>query len=239
MGAKLPIGICMLVSVAGTSGMPLNASDIDVVADQVTAINPADFHTPGKNPWFPLVPGTTFTLVEKQGEKRWSNVITVTHQTKVIQGVKCVVVHDTVSRDGKLKEDTFDWFAVDHDGNVWYFGEESHHFRKNGSLVRTGSWQAGNYGARASLFMPAQPQLGTAFVQEDLPGERKGMSRVDALDETVSVPAGAFANTLRTSEWTSHESGHETKWYAKGVGFIRSESTDGEIVELVSVRGQR
>ena len=49
----------------------------------------------------------------------------VTHNTKVILGVTCVEVHDTVHLDGKLAEDTVDWFAQDAAGNVWYFGENT------------------------------------------------------------------------------------------------------------------
>jgi hypothetical protein len=40
-------------------------------------------------------------------------------------GVTCVVVHDTVSVDGGLIEDTYDWCAQHKDGSVWYFGEDT------------------------------------------------------------------------------------------------------------------
>ena len=49
----------------------------------------------------------------------------VTHNTRVIDGVTCVEVHDSVFTDGELTEDTLDWFAQDKDGNVWYFGENT------------------------------------------------------------------------------------------------------------------
>ena len=49
----------------------------------------------------------------------------VTHNTKQILGVTTVEVHDTVTANGELTEDTLDWFAQDKDGNVWYFGENT------------------------------------------------------------------------------------------------------------------
>ena len=39
-------------------------------------------------------------------------------------GVTSVVVRVTEWINGELVEDTFDWYAQDNDGNVWYFGEE-------------------------------------------------------------------------------------------------------------------
>ena len=56
-----------------------------------------------------------------------------------------------------------------------------------------------------------------------------------ALDETVTVPAGTYTGCVRTKEWPLLEAGSEKKWYAKGIGFIRSESTGGEVVALVSM----
>ena len=32
------------------------------------------------------------------------------------------------------------------------------------------------------------------------------------------------------------ESGHEHKWYAKGVGCVRAESSNGEVSTLISVK---
>jgi hypothetical protein len=50
-----------------------------------------------------------------------------------------------VSEHGVAVERTFDCYAQDEHGNVWYMGEESLE-RKNGRLVRADdSWQAGPY----------------------------------------------------------------------------------------------
>ena len=45
----------------------------------------------------------------------------VTDQTrKIANGVTARVVRDTVLVDGEIIEDTFDWYAQDRRGNLWY-----------------------------------------------------------------------------------------------------------------------
>jgi hypothetical protein len=96
---------------------------------------------------FPLKPGTAF-IYEGKTEKGNEHVeVVVSSKTKVILGVACVVVSDTVTVNGKLEEATLDWYAQDNQGNVWYFGEDSKEY-KGGKVVSTkGSWEAGVNGA--------------------------------------------------------------------------------------------
>src|SRR5262245_22088823 len=79
-------------------------------------IDPANFQAKVDNPFYPLVPGTTLTYIETSDGEKTENKVTVTHDTKVIMGVTCVVVHDTVTKNGRLAEDTFDWIAQDKEG---------------------------------------------------------------------------------------------------------------------------
>jgi hypothetical protein len=52
-------------------------------------------------------------------------VVNVTRRTKrIANGVSARIVRDTVTERGRRVEDTFDWFAQDRAGNVWYLGEE-------------------------------------------------------------------------------------------------------------------
>ena len=71
-------------------------------------------------------------------------VVKVTHQTKLIaNGVTARVVRDTATTKGQVIEDTFDWYAQDKRGNVWYLGEDTKEY-ENGKVVSThGSWEAG------------------------------------------------------------------------------------------------
>src|SRR5262245_30373856 len=90
--------------------------------DNSVKINPDNFVHKIDNPFFPLQPGTTFTYKSTDGSE--VDVVTVTHQTKTILGVTCVVVNDNSYVDGKLAETTLDYYAQDKAGNVWYFGED-------------------------------------------------------------------------------------------------------------------
>src|SRR5262249_27942042 len=98
-------------------------------------INPAGFSTTIDNPVSPLVPRTPFVYEGQTPDGLEHDEFAVTHKTRVILGVTCVEVHDTVTTDGVLTEDTLDWFAQDTSGNVWYFGENTHEL--DGGLIST------------------------------------------------------------------------------------------------------
>src|SRR4051794_12592692 len=44
------------------------------------------------NPWFPLRPGTTYVYTGEKDHKPDRDVVTVTHATKLIHGVRCTAV---------------------------------------------------------------------------------------------------------------------------------------------------
>ena len=179
--------------------------------------DPHDFVAGVDNPFFPLTPGTVLTYSDGTEIDR----VEVTHDTRNILGVVATVVHDRVSVDGALTEDTFDWYAQDHAGNVWYLGEDSKQF-DNGQQVGTeGSWEAGVNGAKAGIIMLAHPEVGDAYAQEDAPGVGQDRARVVAEDKTVRVPFDTFEDCLKTLETTPLEPGaREYKYYARGVGVV-------------------
>jgi hypothetical protein len=178
-------------------------------------INPADFATTIDNEYFPLKPGTTF--VYEGGAERGE--MTVTHDTKKVMGVECVVVDDKAWEGGKLIERTYDWFAQDKKGTVWYFGEDTKEY-ENGKVVSTkGSWEGGVDGAKPGIIMQAHPKVGQSYRQEYYPGEAMDMAKVLNLNASVTVPYGSFDHALETKEWTPLQHGFfEKKYYVRGVG---------------------
>jgi hypothetical protein len=178
-------------------------------------INPAQFTTKIENEYLPLKPGTTF--VYEGGTER--DEMTVTHSTKMVMGVECVVVDDRAWEEGKLIEKTYDWFAQDKEGSVWYFGEDTKEY-ENGEVTSTkGSWEAGVDGAKPGIIMQAEPKVGQTYRQEYYPGEAEDMAKVQSLDASVTVPYGSFDHVLETKEWTPLEPGFfEKKYYVRGVG---------------------
>jgi len=44
-----------------------------------------------------------------------------------------------------------------------------------------------------------------------------------------------YKDCVKTKDWSLLESGSENKWYAKGVGVVKSKNTAGEVSTLISV----
>src|SRR5262249_27205766 len=130
------------------------------------AIAPANFVAGIDNQFFPLVPGTTFVYEGQTPDGLEHDEFAVTHNTRVILGVTCIEVHDTVTTDGVLTEDTLDWFAQDTDGNVWYFGENTHELEDGLISTIDGTFMAGVDGAKPGIVMEAHPAIGDFYRQE-------------------------------------------------------------------------
>ena len=200
-------------------------------------IDPADFVAVIDNPYLPFIPGTTFIYETVDPEEVEHIEVIVTDDTIDILGVECTVVRDTVTVDGELVEDTYDWFAQDVDGNVWYFGELSLNY-EDGELVDIdGSWKAGVDGAYPGIVMPASPQIGEVNRLEFLLREAEDVAVALSLDESVQVPYGAFSGCLQTEDYSPLEpDALEYKYYSPGLGFVLEIKPDtGERLELIDV----
>jgi hypothetical protein len=205
----------------------------------VVDIDPADFVSVIDNTYFPLTPGTTL-VYEAQAEDGLERIeFTVTHDTKVVMDVTCVVVHDIVTLDGTLIEDTYDWYAQDLDGNVWYFGEDSKDY-EDGKFVGTGgSWEAVVDGALPGIMMFARPYIGVTYRQEFYKGEAEDMGTVLAIDGEAQVPTGNYADCLVIKDFNPLDMETiEHKYYAPGIGVVLERQVKGgsERVELIEVR---
>lgn len=193
------------------------------------------------NQFFPLRPGATFYYEGETDGVPTSDTLEVTHRTKVILGVTCIEVHDQGFTDGVLSESTVEWFAQDVAGNVWYFGEDTKELDANGNVTSTeGTWRAGVNGALPGIVMEAQPRVGDRYAQEQAPGVAQDQAQVLSLDASTTIPLGFFDDLLLTKETSPLEKGFaEHKYYAAGIGFIRSVVVKGgdEVTELVAVNG--
>lgn len=204
-------------------------------------INASNFVDSVSNIYFPLRPGTVYTYTAQTEDGTESIVVTVLAETKMVTGVKCTVVRDVVSIDGQVIEDTFDWYAQDTGGNVWYMGEDVSNY-ENGELVdHEGSFEAGVDDAKPGIIMLAHPVLEMPYRQEYCFGEAEDWGKVVEEDLTITVPYGTFENCLKTEDWNALEPDApiEFKYYAPGIGVIKEEAEDGsEVVELITVTMQ-
>lgn len=197
-------------------------------------IDPARFVLDVDNPLFPLVPGASFVYLGPDDERV---EVTVTDERKTILGVSTIVVHSVEYVEDEIVEDTFDWFAQDADGTVWYFGEDTREL-EGGEVVSTeGSWEAGVDGAQPGIIMPAAPEVGLRYRQEYYACVAEDMGEVVATCQHVEVPAGAFSGCLQTLDTTPLEPDvAEHKYYCPGIGLaLTVDLQTGAREELVEI----
>jgi hypothetical protein len=226
---------------ATSSAASAEASDSPLPQkDEPFELDPANFVDTIDNPYWPITPGSRWVYRERDAEGTVQRVVVmVTDQTKVIEGISATVVRDTVSEDGEVVEDTFDWYAQDKWGNVWYLGEATKEY--DGAEVSTaGSWEAGVDGALAGVVVPASPEPGLAYRQEYYAGEAEDEAVVLSVDEQAEVPQGSYDDVLMTKDLNPLEPDLvEHKFYAKGVGPVLALTVSGgasreELVGFVS-----
>ena len=232
------------VAVAGCGG------DDDASAEQLYEVRPvedppwavtitaADFVAGVDNPFLPLPVGSTRRYEREDGREVIE--IEVLAETREVWGVQATVVRDTVFADEELVEDTWDWFAQDVHGNVWYLGEETCEYVAGECVDMHGAWEAGEGGAIPGVVMLADPQVGDAYYQEYLADEAEDYGEVVALDGSADVPAGSFDGCVRTRDTTPLEPDiEEFKLYCPGVGVVleEEENTRVELAEYDGLDG--
>ena len=203
-------------------------------------IEPADFVTRVDNPFFPLAPGTVYHYEAETDEGHETETLEVLSDTKKILGIAATIVHDQVFLEGDLKEDTFDWYAQNKEGNVWYFGEDTREL-EDGEVVSTeGSWEAGVGGAKPGIIAWADPaaHIGEEYRQEFLKGVAEDFGKVVAVDQSVTVPFGSFTGCIKTEDRSALEPDIlENKFYCPEIGVVLEETVRGgmERNELVDI----
>ena len=192
------------------------------------------------NPYFPLESGKTYKYENQTASGLERAEVTVTEETKVVQSITCAVIHDQVWLNNVLIEDTYDWFAQDNQGNVWYFGENVNNYNPDGSFKdKHGSWEAGVAGAKPGIIMLADPKVGIKYREEYLFNEAEDQAEVLAIGEAVTTPAGTFTNCIKTRNFTELEPDvEENKWYSPKIGLVKTlKIADNETDLLVGTTG--
>jgi len=199
------------------------------------------------NEWSPLPPGTEFVFEGRsnRGRGRLPHrvVTTVTDLTKVIDGVRTVVLWDRDINAGRLLEGELAFQAQDDDGNVWNLGEYPEEYDGGRVDGAPDTWIAGVAGARAGIVMRAAPRPGTSSYLQGWAPTIEFRDRATVLRAGLRdcVPLRCFRNVLVTDETNPAEpaDGHQRKFYAPGVGTIRAKPVGGreeEVLVLIGVR---
>ncbi len=203
--------------------------------------DPSSFTTTVDNPYFPMPVGRLLVYRGVRDGQTQVDRVFVTDKTKVIEGITAIVVRDIAKHRQQLLEKTFDWYAQDLDGNVWYLGENTKTYNPDGSIESTeGSWTAGVDGAIPGIIMLADPTPPDGYMQEFYAGHAEDAAWVLSVGEPMNVAYGHLPKTLRTVEWTRLEPDvFALKIYAKNLGIVREQDVAGgdEFADLVSVTG--
>ena len=198
------------------------------------------------NQWFPLQPGMQYTLegsaIEDDRRVTRRVVFTVTDLTKVIDGVRTVVIWDRDWSQGQLVEAELAYFAQDDDGNVWHLGQYPAEY-DDGEFVGAPAWIAGLDGAKAGLAMRVEPRVGTSDYSQGLgpKAEYADRGKVREMLPESCVPVGCYQDVLVTEEWDAADpAARQLKYYGRGVGNFRvgwtGRDTEEEVLSLVSLK---
>jgi hypothetical protein len=225
-----------------TQAEPLTGSEEDFERAQF------DDPTHIDNKWLPLKPGTQLVyegsaIVDEEGRQTRRVVTTVTDLSKVIDGVRTLVIWERDFTAGQLSEPELAFFAQDNAGNVWLVGKYPEEY-ENGKFDKAPAWISGQKGARAGITMKAKPQLGTPDYAQGLappPVDFNDRARVYKIGPKKCTPVECYNNVLVTEEFNPPEPGaSQLKYYASGVGNVRvgwrgkkeEEKETLEVVEL-------
>jgi hypothetical protein len=188
------------------------------------------------NRFLPYVPGTQFFLegsvILADGKPHPHRIeTTVTDLTKVIDGVRTIVLFDVDVQDGKVIESELFFVAQDGDGAVWTLGEYPEEY-DNGKLSGAPrTWISGVAAARAGIAMLAKPRVGTpTYLQGFAPKVQfKDCATVFKTGQRTCVPLKCYNDVLVTDEFAPLDpaGGHQRKFFAPGVGTIRVAAAGG------------
>jgi len=221
-----------VAAMAATLALPAVTQAATVLPD----FNAATF-VPGAavtNPYFSLLPGATAEFRAEyvaHGETVVEEFTrTVLFERRDIAGIDAVVVQDSSYEDGVLVEDTFDFYAQDTDGNVWYLGEDvtNYLYDKKGNFLGTDSesaWRTGVNGALPGYAMPADLTLGFTYYQEFAPLDAAlDIGTTFATDVTLDTIFGELTGVLQVLETSEAEKkARGFKYYAPGIGLVQED----------------
>jgi hypothetical protein len=200
------------------------------------------------NRWLPLTPGTQLVLegsaiVDEGGRQPRRVVTTVTDLTKVIDGVRTLVIWERDYTAGQLSEPELAFFAQDNAGNVWLVGEYPEEY-EDGKFDKAPAWISGQKGARAGITMLAEPRRGVPDYAQGYAPPPVGFTdraRVYKMGQKTCTPVDCYENVLVTEEFNPDEPGaFQLKYYAAGVGNVRvgwrgAKEEEKETLELVDL----
>jgi hypothetical protein len=185
------------------------------------------------NPYLPLSKFHRCTLRgQEDGEReRIERVVLDRTRTFVVGGapVEAMIVKDRVHADGKLIENTRDFFAQDDSGAVRYFGERVDNIKNRRVVNHHGSWLYGRDTDKLGVLMAADPHVGRHWRSEIALPITLEHDRVVGAMRTARVGGRLYHHVIDVREYALPDHEVEHKLYARGVGVIDELPPHGDV----------
>jgi hypothetical protein len=244
-GVAVVAAVILLMSTGATTASAQAPS-----CPRLAEFNPANFSNPTKidNTYLPLIPGSQIVLEGRAnrggGPLPHRVTFTVTDLTKVINGVRTVVVWDVDVNEGQLAETELAFWAQDDAKNVWNLGEYPEEYGNGTFLGAPSTWIAGLSGAEGGVHMAGDPFASRArsfYLQGSAPNvDFLDCARVNSTGRNECVaPDRCYTDVLRTEETSplDPQGGSQRKYHAPGVGIVKVDAVndpEGEILVEVA-----
>ena len=185
------------------------------------------------NRYYPLTEFDRCVLRGREDGARVRVVRTPLDRTKRFehngQPVRAAVILDREFEDGELVERTYDYFAQDDRGTVWYLGEDVDEIEDGKVVGHGGAWLYGRDTDRMGVGMPAHPRVGSRWRHEDVPGGPIENDKVVAILDKATVRGKTYHDVLKVRELNPPDDEPEFKLYAPRVGNIQERPPDGRL----------
>lgn len=193
----------------------------------------AGFSNPTRidNPYAPLTKFRRCEYAGKEGGTTSRGIRTRLSRTKTFRvddkAVEAAVFNDRAYENGELVESTFDYFAQDDAGTVFYLGEDVTNYENGKVADHDGTWLLGRDTDKLGVLMPADPKVGDRWRFEDVPGITVESNTLLKRHAAVELRGTTYKDVLRVEERLVIEKQIEGKLFARGVGIVSEIDPEG------------
>jgi hypothetical protein len=224
LGFTLLAGSLLLAACGGSGGGGATGATESSTAQSANGPAFPGDSTTITNPYLPITKFHRCILSGTDGGAPQRIVRTLLSKTRPITysggTVKAAVVQDRVTQRGSLIEQTFDYFAQDQGGTVYYLGEDVSEYKNGKVTSHEGQWLLGRDTETPGVLMPANPKVADTFKSEDVPGITHETDTVVSAGKTERIGAHTYRRVIRVRENAGPPPEVEYKTYSPGTGVL-------------------
>jgi len=248
LAAGVPLLLLVLALAPGGGAGLAPTAKAEVTGEAPVFTTPLHF----THPYFPFQPGGMKVFAGRDENGELTTVERHLDEIRMFpvngEDVPCAVVEETEFVQGGLKEISYNFYAQADDGSIWYFGEYSEAYEDGEVVSREGSWLVGGplpgdppdtaTGEHPALHLPANPEVGDEWMEENLPAFQIGETRkVIRARRKIRTRTGRYTDCIEVKE-KDFDGERERKFYAPGIGIVKVQG-DEEKLKLVATTVRR